>query len=157
LLEYPLEVTLLPVEGFHKYAEFWGTMGRHHQPWKPAVYVAVTLPLVLAAQRSGTMVTTASFNVLKSSATGSGETVSEIGGLVSDSSSPPQPVPSAWVELLTTANRRLQLANADANGRFLFTGIPPASYRLRVTGPSSGPVTRDVDVPSSTGEYNLQI
>jgi hypothetical protein len=45
LLSYPLPVTLMPVEGFHKYAEFWGTMGRHHQPWKPAVYVVTALPL----------------------------------------------------------------------------------------------------------------
>src|SRR6185437_5864164 len=66
LLEYPVPVTLLPVEGFHKYAEFWGTMGRHHQPWKPAVCLVSTLPLQTASRPVGPMVTTAMAEILQS-------------------------------------------------------------------------------------------
>jgi Pvc16 N-terminal domain len=157
LLSYPLPVTLMPVEGFHKYAEFWGTMGRHHQPWKPAVYVVTTLPLQPDLQDAGPMVTTAMAAMLQTGSPSSAETLSVIGGAVRDSQTPPQPVPLAWVELLTPANVRLQLANADSEGRFTFAGVPSAAYRLRATGPSSGPVVRDIDVPSPSGEYDLQL
>ncbi len=157
LLEYPLPVTLLPVEGFHKYAEFWGTMGRHHQPWKPAVYMIATLPMMLAAHQTGAMVTTAMADFLQAGASSSNEFLSDIGGTVRDSQVPPQLVKLAWVELLTFAGVRLQLANTDTNGRFVFTGVPSASYLLRVTGAGAGPATRAVDVPSPTGEYDLQL
>jgi len=159
LLDAQLPVTLLPVEGFHKYAEFWGTMGRHHQPWKPAVYIVVTLPLPLEQERSGAMVTTAMTDWRQGTGAGAGvgELLSDIGGTVRDSAAPPQPVPLAWVELLTMPGARLQLANADASGRFVFARVPSASYRLRATGVASGPVVRTIDVPSPTGEYDLQV
>jgi hypothetical protein len=35
--EADLPTQILPVEGFRKYAEFWGTMGTEHR-WKPAIY-----------------------------------------------------------------------------------------------------------------------
>jgi hypothetical protein len=155
LLDDQVPVTLLPVEGFHKYAELWGTMGRHHQPWKPGIYLITTLPVSTAVHHSGPMVTTAMADLR--GGWSSGETFNDFGGTVFDSQSPPQPVPRAWVELLTPSNARLQLVNADANGRFVFTGVPPSTYRLRVTGTSSGPVTRDIAVPSPTGEYDLSL
>ena len=52
-----IPTTVLPVEGFPKYAEFWGTMGQTH-PWKPAVYLVATLPVVLAHEPIGPLVTT---------------------------------------------------------------------------------------------------
>ncbi|MBS0559290.1 MAG: DUF4255 domain-containing protein [Proteobacteria bacterium] len=157
LLDAQLPVTLLPAEGFHKYAEFWGTMGRHHQPWKPAVYIVVTLPLPLEQDRAGAIVTTTIADWRQSIGAGMGEVLSDIGGTVRDTGAPPQPVPLAWVELLTPAGERLQLANADASGRFVFARVPSAAYRLRATSSASGPVIRDVDVPSPTGEYDLQV
>jgi hypothetical protein len=157
LLDAALPVTLLPVEGFHKYAEFWGTMGRHHQPWKPAVYLVVTLPLALTQEHAGPAVTTALTTFLQGFTGTVGEVLSDIGGTVRDTQAPPRPVPLAWVELLTQAGDRLQLANADTGGRFVFTRVPPASYRLRATGAAGAPVVRDVDVPSPTGEYDLQV
>ena len=157
LLEAQLPVTLLPVDGFHKYAEFWGTMGRHHQPWKPAVYLVVTLPLVLAVQHAGPIVTTAMTDWRQRGFVSSSEILSDIGGTVLDTQTPPQPVPLAWVELLTSTGARLQLANTDASGRFLFCRVPSDAYQLRDTGQSRGPVTRSIDVPSPTGEYDLQV
>jgi hypothetical protein len=103
------------------------------------------------------MVTTAMADLLQIGLPASAEPLSVIGGTVRDSRVPPQPVPLAWVELLTGANVRLQLANADTNGRFVFTGVPASAYRLRATGASAGPVLRDIDVPSPTGEYDLQL
>jgi hypothetical protein len=48
---------VLPVEGFPKLAEFWGAMGANHR-WKPAVYLVVTIPVVLRTEIAGPMVTT---------------------------------------------------------------------------------------------------
>jgi hypothetical protein len=157
LLDAPLPVTLLPVDGFHKYAEFWGTMGRHHQPWKPAIYAVVTLPLVLAAQHAGATVTTAMLDFLQSGVVGDDEMLSDIGGTLWDMATPPNPIALGWVELLTPTGTRLQLANSDASGRFVFTGVPSAAYRMRATSAAAGPVIRDIDVPSPTGEYDLQV
>lgn len=155
LLDYPVEVTLLPVEGFHKYAEFWGTMGYYHSPWKPGVYMITTLPLLLTPQFAGPMVTDAIVDFEIGST--NGEVLNDIGGTVRDNQLPPQPVPSAWVELLTTGNERLQLVNTDSNGQFVFVGVPSSSYRLRATGPTSGPVIVNVDVPSPNDNYDLQL
>jgi hypothetical protein len=51
-----LPTQILPVEGFVKLAEFWGAMGTNHR-WKPALYLVITLPVVLVPQISGPMVT----------------------------------------------------------------------------------------------------
>jgi hypothetical protein len=157
LVNDAVPLTLAPVEGFHKYPEFWGTMGRHHQPWKPAIYLITTLPLLLAQHSSGPMVTTAMTDLRDASGTGPEVFFSDIGGTITDTQSPPQPVQFAWVELLTTTSVRLQLVNADASGRFAFSGVPSATYQLRATGAAAGPVTRIVEVPSPTGEYDLKL
>lgn len=47
-----LPIVILPVEGFPKYAEFWGTMGAKH-PWKPAIFLVITLPVALQTQEAG--------------------------------------------------------------------------------------------------------
>jgi hypothetical protein len=57
-----LPVSILPVEGFPKYGEFWGTMGVNHR-WKPAVYLIVTLPVVLPREVAGPMVTDADYRI----------------------------------------------------------------------------------------------
>src|SRR5262245_25712331 len=65
---FPL--TLMPVEGFPKIAEFWGTMGAKHC-WKPLVHAVITVPLKETAVRAGPVVTTTLTKVL---ATGVPET-----------------------------------------------------------------------------------
>jgi hypothetical protein len=50
-------VMLLPVEGFNKLAEFWSGMGQGAR-WRPAIYLIVTLPVALAVEVAGPMVTT---------------------------------------------------------------------------------------------------
>ncbi|HZE70844.1 MAG TPA: Pvc16 family protein [Pyrinomonadaceae bacterium] len=53
--EFP--VTLLPVDGLNKLAEFWSGMGNGAR-WKPGVYLIVTLPIALVMEIAGPMVTT---------------------------------------------------------------------------------------------------
>lgn len=52
-----LPMVVAPVEGFLKLAEFWGTMGSKY-PWRPVLYVIVTIPVALVKEQAGYMVTT---------------------------------------------------------------------------------------------------
>jgi hypothetical protein len=54
-VEFP--VSLLPVDGFVKLAEFWSGMGDGAR-WKPGIYLIVTLPIALLLEVAGPMVTT---------------------------------------------------------------------------------------------------
>lgn len=155
-----LPTALLPVEGFPKYAEFWGTMGVNPR-WKPAVYLVATLPVVLDQQIAGPMVTTRITEYRQSGRAETAEVWIQIGGHVLDATAPlpgggPSPVPDAWVELENLAGERLQTTQTNEQGRYTFGELRPGRYRLRTRGSGQGQITRDVDVPSPTGEYDLQ-
>lgn len=151
-----LPVTILPVEGFPKYAEFWGTMGANHR-WKPAVYLVVTLPVVLPTEVAGPMVTTRITEYRQTGQPGSGEVWIQIGGHVLDATvDPPVPVVDAWVQLETTAGQRLQTTRTNEMGRFTFGALQEGEYRLRYSALGFNERARDIDVPSPTGEYDLR-
>lgn len=154
---FPL--TLLPVEGFPKYAEFWGTMGDKHR-WKPAVHVVITVALKESLMPAGPMVTTLLTTTLNRTPLPDAPLAPEarlhIGGLVWDTQAPPQPVALAWVELLTTANERRRLTRADALGRFVFDDIAPGAWRLRASSAALGvSPLRDITAPEPTGRYDI--
>lgn len=152
-----LPITLLPVEGFPKLAEFWGTMGEEAR-WKPCVYVVVTVALSELAVPAGPMVTTTFTDThgtdwaVLPGALG----LHHIGGTVRDNAAPPMPVASAWVELLTPANGRAQVTRTDAQGRFVFAKVSAGNWRLRASlHPLGISPVRDIQVPEPTGEYDL--
>src|SRR5437868_3946550 len=152
--------TVAPVEGLHKLAEFWSGMGQG-SIWRPALYLIVTVPVVLLPIPAGPIVTTRIANCLITGHPESGEVWIDIGGRVRDSTHPlpdgsPAPVENAWVELLTPAGERLQLTRTNELGRFLFKDLRQQSYRIQVTALNLGQLLRNIDVPSPTGEYDLE-
>ncbi|MFL6623146.1 MAG: DUF4255 domain-containing protein [Sulfurifustis sp.] len=151
---FPL--TLLPVEGFPKYAEFWGTMGDKNR-WKPCVYAVVTVALKEAPVRAGPIVTTTITNTLIRGVPATEHTLFHIGGTVLDNAVPQKPVPSAWVELLAPpANERRQLTRADAQGRFVFADVTAGAWRLRASSmPLGVSAIRNITVPEPTGNYDV--
>jgi hypothetical protein len=154
-----LPVVVLPQEGFPKYAEFWGTMqGAANHPWKPAVYLIVTLPVQLEKQVAGPLVTTRITEYLQSGTAQTVEVWVEIGGTVLDAKVPPEfPVPGAWVSLEEVAGTRLATTITDELGRFVFNKIRPGNYLLRWrAGARPEPLPRAIAVPSPTGEYDLR-
>ena len=157
--EEDFPVTLLPVEGFNKLAEFWSGMGQGAR-WKPAIYLIVTLPVALALEVAGPMVTTRITEYRISGEPATAEVWIQIGGHVLDATNPlpnglPSPVAGAWVELETLAGERLQLIRTNELGRFTFADLRAGSYRLRTRAVGLAEITRDVDVPSPSGEYDL--
>jgi hypothetical protein len=148
-------ITLLPVDGFPKIAEFWGTMGDKNR-WKPFLYAVVTIALREAPQRAGPIVTTTITRTLQRDVPASASTRYHIGGTVLDSAVPPQPVALAWVDLLTAANERRAFTRADALGRFVFADVSAGAWRLRASATPFGvSAPRDISVPEPTGAYDV--
>lgn len=154
-----LPAVVAPVDGFAKLAEFWSGMGQGSL-WRPALYLIVTLPIELFTVDAGFMVTTRITEYRITGQPGSAEVWIDFGGHVLDSTNPlpdgsPAPVAGAWVELLTLANDRLQMVRTNDLGRFRFEDLRRGQYRLHASAVGLGELTRNVDVPSQTGEYDL--
>jgi hypothetical protein len=151
---------VLPSEGFNKLSEFWTTMGQN-SPWKPVVYSVVTVPVALLREIMGPMVTTtiSDHRILDPDVVSeAGDVWLQIGGHVLDVANPLLPVPlaRAWVLLEDPAGQVLRQTTTDSNGRFIFTRLRQTSYRLRAGVTGRGTQNRLVDVPSPSGEYDLQ-
>lgn len=151
-----LPTQVLPVEGFLKQPEFWGTMGQDHR-WRPAIYLIVTLPLALAIPPAGPIVVSPVASLERNDRPGEPDHFYFIGGRVIDATlNPPQPLADAWVQLSDTNANRLGATRTNAQGQFIFRVSVPGEYRLewRAEG-RPAPPARDVIVPSATGEYDL--
>jgi hypothetical protein len=155
--DYDLPVTVAPPDGFAKVSEFWTTMGATMR-WKPGLYLIVTLPVVLAREIEGPVVTTRFADYRFWDAPASREVLLQIGGTVLDTTGggPPRPVNDAWVQVETLAGLTLRRARTNERGRFTFGRLRPSQYRLRTSATGLGQQVRVVDVPSETGEYDLR-
>ncbi|OYQ09394.1 hypothetical protein B7R77_20945 [Ralstonia solanacearum K60] len=150
---FPL--TLLPVEGFPKYAEFWGTMGDKNR-WKPCIYTVITVALKEQPLPVGPMVTTTFTRTLVRDNPATENTRFHIGGIVYDNAVPPLPVALAWVELLTPANQRIAFTRADALGRFVFADVVAGAWQVRASAmPQGVSPPRAITVPEPTGNYDI--
>jgi len=150
-----LPTVLTPVEGFGKLAEFWGTMGIKHA-WKPALYLIVTIPIELTKEIDGPMVTTRITEYRHRARPETAETWIEIGGLIL-AGSLRQPASGAWVQLELPRGNAIKTTTTDAHGRFRFAGLQQATYTLRVRVPGFVEAERSLEIPSPTGEYDVQV
>jgi Pvc16 N-terminal domain/Carboxypeptidase regulatory-like domain len=161
---FPPEITdeelpthVLPVEGFPKIAEFWGTFGTIH-PWRPMAYFLVTLPIILSTEIAGPMVTTRITEYRHVDGTLPGEVFIQIGGTVVSGTAPPglTPVAGAWVRLEDGGNV-VGSTTTDADGRFTFGGLRAGSYTLRVRAQGFDEATQTITVPSPDGIYDVHL
>jgi hypothetical protein len=153
IADVELPTSILPVDGFPKIAEFWGTFGTVH-PWKPMAYFIATLPVILHQETLGAMVTTRITEYRRQNSTAAGEIVIEIGGTVSHTGAI---VSGAWVRIEDLAAKPVAVATTDENGRFLFGGLQGGTYVLRVRAQGFTETTRNVTVPSENGNYDVQL
>lgn len=148
-----LPTDVVPVEGFHKYAEFWGTIGVPHTKWKPAVYLIVTVPVAFPSTVGGFMVTTRMTWYRIAGAPASAYAVTQIGGRVAfqaTGSTTATPVGDAWVRLEQLTGEPVGTATSDALGHFTFEDVQWGSYTLRARAASHAETTRTpVQVPAT--------
>jgi hypothetical protein len=150
--QFPTAV--LPAEGFAKLGDFWSSMGAT-MPWKPVVYLVVTIPVALLQQAAGVPVTAALADLRVRDTPNTAELTLDFGGWVRDVSG--TAIENAWVVLETPAGAPLSRTRTDAFGRFTFTRLRPGQYRLRASAVPFTPLDVPVVVPSATGEYELQL
>jgi hypothetical protein len=145
-----LPISILPVEGFPKLAEFWGTMGVNHR-WKPAVYVVVTLPIILHTEVAGPMVTTRITEYRHRGKPETAEVWIQIGGTVTNPAS--EPVRGAWVHL----DPEDRTTTTNEEGRFTFLRLRTGEYILTVRATGFDEMSQPIQVPSPGGGYDVQL
>ncbi len=159
---FPLEIAdaelpslILAADAFPKTAEaeFWASV---EWRWKPGVYLTITLPVPFDSQAAGPPVATSFMRLHEIGGIAPPEERIQIGGQVT-TGAPPAPVPSAWVRVETPAGLALRTAAADAMGRFTFAGLSAGSYNLRVRAAGFAEAVRAITIPSTTGEYDVQL
>jgi len=147
--ETTLDTELLPPEGFPKLAEFWQTMGTS-TPWRPAVWLQVTVPVSPEPVVVDGVVTTILTSLGAGPAAANPETLLAVGGQVSDQAG--APVADAVV-LVTDANGRLAArASTGADGRFVADGLLAGTYTLtaRAAGqPAFVPLVVSLPAPAA--------
>jgi hypothetical protein len=154
LADESLPVTVAPHDGFPKLAEFWGTMAGGTHPWKPVVYLIVTVPVFLDAVFAGAEVTTVGTEYRLN---GGAEILVQIGGVLRDRNANPVEVGRAWVELSDPAGARVGTTRTNMRGEFTFADLSPGSYHLEARAPGHQKAAEvDVTVPSASGRYDLE-
>jgi hypothetical protein len=156
LEDLELPTTILPVDGFAKFAEFWGTMQGNVHPWRPAAYLILTLPVLLETELPESLVTTRIAKVWKQGAPP--DILIEIGGHVFDATVAPEtPVADAWVRLEDAAGVPIATTTTNKDGEFQFARLHAGTYRLQWrSGAHAAQPPRVISVPSPTGEYDLR-
>jgi hypothetical protein len=146
---YPLPTMVANVDPNQHAGDFWNALGI---PPRPAFYLTVTVELPFALGTEGPMVTTTLVDYLQDRVAATREERISLGGVVRDPAG--APVAEAWVALGPTQ----QTARTDAEGRYTFVSVPRGTgYTLRAQALGHPPVSRPIDVPSPSGEYDLQL
>jgi len=122
--ELPMEI--LPVEGFGKLPEFWGSM---EWRWKPMVYLVVTLPVIAEAVEAGKRVSTRGITYHTTDGQVIVEELLQIGGRVYEANNPQITIEGAEVRLI----EKNEIVMTNAAGQFSFSKLQPGEYTLEVS------------------------
>jgi hypothetical protein len=147
-----LPTVVLPADGFPKYAEFWGTMGRTH-PWRPAVYLRLTVPIEIRSRDTSPPV--ASRLTGYSVDEGGSAVVVDIGGTVSNADG--VPVQLAVVRVEQPPGVVLQQVRSNAGGRYVLAGLRQGEYVLRVHASGFAEQTRPIRIPGDGADYHVTL
>lgn len=146
---FPPPTMIAQPEVDKKNGEFWSALGIFP---RPVFHLAATIAMDLDLQVEGPMVTTAIVNYQQDAEPTTGQEWMTIGGEARNAAG--NPVQGAWVRLEPDGLIRV----TGADGRFVFDRVRRGNnYTLRARAVGLGEGTRVVDIPSVTGEYDLQI
>ena len=128
--------------------DFWTALGAVP---RPAFYLLVTIAMDLQRFVEGPLVTTTTTGYQQGRDISTREERINMGGIVTNASG--VGVADAWVRLEPAG--RIEVTLTD--GRFVFVDVRQGTnLMLRVRAAGLGEVSRTIDIPSQTGEYNLQ-
>ena len=145
---FPVPMYVAQLDPNKNAGEFWDAL--NIAP-RPAFYLTVTIAMDLGMQVDGPVVTTTLTNYQQEGNTGTAEEWINLGGQVTNVAGPV--ISDAWVRLEPLG--RVERTNNE--GRFVFIKVPRgANYTIRVRATGFGEQLRVVEVPSLTGEYNVQ-
>lgn len=145
---FPVPTYVAQLDPNKNAGEFWDAL---NIPPRPAFYLTVTIAMSLGLQVEGPIVTTTLTNYQQDANAATAEEWINLGGQVTNAIG--QAIPDAWVRL-EPLNR---IERTDNDGRFVFVKVlRAANYTIRVRAVGSGERLRVIDVPSLTGEYNVQ-
>ena len=133
-------LTVAPPEPPRVLNDFWSTM---KLPWRPAIMLVITAPLDLLRDAGPTPVLTTLIRrfVLRDSPAVEEEIM--IGGLVVRAADQ-SPIIGAAVTRLATND----IAVTDAQGRYVFGGLPRGVQAFRASAAGMAAVVRNIDVPA---------
>jgi hypothetical protein len=145
---FPPPTMVAQLDAAKNVGEFWSALGIAPRPYFNLV---VTIAMDLAQEVDGAMVTTISTHY-RAADPASDEERMILGGTVRDAAK--RPVADAWVRLEPAGLTQI----TDHDGRFVFASIARgAGMTLKARALGHTDVTRsNIDVPSLTGEYDLQ-
>ncbi|MFA4902814.1 MAG: Pvc16 family protein [Desulfobaccales bacterium] len=154
---YPPPAMAAQLDGKHSDGAFWSALGI---PPRPAFTLVVTIAMDLGIpeQKPTRMVTSLISRYGQQDQPGTEERLIQVGGCVLDATvDPPAPVAEAWVQLETPGGEALGATQTASDGCFIFGLLPPGNYRLRWRAAGRPePPARPIQVPSSTGNYDLK-
>jgi hypothetical protein len=145
---FPPPTMVAQLDAAKNVGEFWSALGIAPRPYFNLV---VTIAMDLAQEVEGAMVTTIATHYHAADPAAEEERI-VIGGTVRDSAN--KAVADAWVRLEPAGLTRI----TDHDGRFVFANVARgAGMTLKARAMGRTDVTRpNIDVPSLTGEYDLQ-
>lgn len=146
----PLPTTVVLSEGAKNHSDFWNSIGGQ---LRPSLDYCVTIALDYYPKIIGPMATTRISTYSQIEDVSSKDVWIQIGGLVTDNNSPPNPIADAWVLLVETS----QTERTDKEGRFTFSKLSRGTYTLRVRSVGFQEESRNIQVPEPSGEYNIQL
>lgn len=144
---YPLPTMVAQMDPNQHAGDFWTAMGIAP---RPAFYLIVTTELPLSTPTEGPLVTTADVGYLQTGQPASREEWLNFGGQVRNAGG--APVPGSSVRLDPAG--RMEVTGAD--GHFQFDKVAAGSYTLRARAPGHPDVSRAIQVPEPSGEYDVQ-
>jgi hypothetical protein len=157
----PLRDDRLPLdaaypEGLRDQGDFWSTM---KTPWRPSIELVVTVPALLKQDEDEVPMVTGVMGQYLPAGAAAAEVWATIGGTVVVGNAA-VPVGGAWVQIVGLAPPEVTAVDlrtvSQPDGRFLFERLRPGHYHLRAVATGVGDIGRDIDLPSETGEYDLQ-
>lgn len=135
------------MDGAKSAGEFWHALGI---PPRPYFNLIVTITMDLDQQIEDSIVTTVSSNYAGPFAAGEEHLI--IGGTVRDPAG--KPVSDTWVRLEPLNMTQV----TDASGRFIFENVSRrGGLTLRARTSGRPEAQRPVEIPSMTGEYDIQL